>query len=108
MKLCPICDGEATSPHHIKPRAEGGSDKPRNIIYLCKRCHDEIEEREVTPQLLRTLRQEMRDNSAVSQEEYWYIVRDNGLYFLGVKEPGKAFRSVGIFFPDKSSIDLQR
>ena len=42
---CPVCkENLAISPHHVKPRAEGGTDSPRNIVKLCKRCHDIIEE----------------------------------------------------------------
>lgn len=29
--------------HHIIPRDEGGDNNPRNLITLCKPCHDEVE-----------------------------------------------------------------
>lgn len=41
---CPICGGEASSRHHVKPRSQGGTDSERNIVYLCKKCHDVVEE----------------------------------------------------------------
>lgn len=30
--------------HHIKPRSEGGSDERRNLLPVCPRCHNLIEE----------------------------------------------------------------
>jgi len=42
---CPVCRANlAISPHHIIPVADGGSDDRKNKIYLCKRCHDIVEE----------------------------------------------------------------
>lgn len=38
---------EQLSCHHIIPRDEGGSNNPRNLITLCKPCHDEIELAEI-------------------------------------------------------------
>lgn len=29
--------------HHLKPRSEGGTDHPDNIVTVCADCHDEIE-----------------------------------------------------------------
>jgi 5-methylcytosine-specific restriction endonuclease McrA len=29
--------------HHIIPRARGGEDHERNLITLCRSCHDELE-----------------------------------------------------------------
>ena len=44
-KKCPICGlRPAMSPHHIIPRSEGGTDDPKNIVHLCKVCHDIVEE----------------------------------------------------------------
>lgn len=46
-KLCPICGDytgeEANSKHHIKPVRDGGSDNSRNIVMLCRSCHDVVE-----------------------------------------------------------------
>ena len=44
-KACPICrKNTADSKHHIKPRSRGGTDSKRNEVWLCKRCHDIVEE----------------------------------------------------------------
>lgn len=40
---CPICGDPANSRHHLTTRAEGGSDNPRNLVWLCKPCHDVVE-----------------------------------------------------------------
>jgi len=31
------------SDHHLKPRSEGGTDHPDNLVTVCHDCHDEIE-----------------------------------------------------------------
>ncbi|MFB6245924.1 MAG: HNH endonuclease [Candidatus Nanohaloarchaea archaeon] len=38
---CEYCGDEADHPevHHIKPRSEGGENKPSNLIVLCPNCH---------------------------------------------------------------------
>ena len=42
---CPICGRiKANSPHHIIPKSVGGGDNKENITYLCKKCHDDVEE----------------------------------------------------------------
>lgn len=33
------CRRVARHIHHIKPRCEGGSDHPNNLLHLCQRCH---------------------------------------------------------------------
>lgn len=44
-KQCPVCNEYlADSPHHLRPRAEGGTDDNRNRVYLCHRCHDIVED----------------------------------------------------------------
>ena len=44
-KICPLCGlPDATSPHYIIPLSENGDDIPENIVYLCKVCHDDVEE----------------------------------------------------------------
>lgn len=61
--LCPVCRVRpAISPHHIKPVAEGGTDDKKNIVDLCKRCHDIAEEiydrtgMKYSPSLVRLIR----------------------------------------------------
>ncbi len=39
------CGGYASEVHHIRPRQFGGGDHPRNMMPLCKDCHDEIHRR---------------------------------------------------------------
>lgn len=29
--------------HHLKPRSEGGTDHPDNLVTVCRDCHDEVE-----------------------------------------------------------------
>jgi len=36
-------DVEWLTPHHIIPLSDGGSDKKKNIIVLCLRCHNAVE-----------------------------------------------------------------
>jgi len=86
MRRCPLCDGEANSPHHIKPLLEGGTDEPRNIVYLCRRCHDEIEGLGFTPELVTKMRR-ARLGKAASQEEYWWLYRYDGVMFIGIHKP---------------------
>jgi len=38
------CSRQELSAHHIKPRDLGGKDEERNLITLCKKCHDYIED----------------------------------------------------------------
>ncbi len=61
--LCPICRVfPAVSPHHIKPRADGGTDDDKNIVSLCVACHDIVEDiydrtgQEYSPSLAGTIR----------------------------------------------------
>ena len=109
---CPLCDNEAISPHHIKSRSEGGTNDSRNIVFLCKRCHDEVEIEclNFTPDLITNKRREYLSAKATSQEEYWYIQRPDGLLFIGIKTPGeKEMRHFDIFIPDDSiSLNSQR
>lgn len=42
---CELCKTEFhLSPHHIIPRSDGGLTNLDNLIALCKRCHDEVED----------------------------------------------------------------
>jgi len=46
---CQMCGIKANlSVHHIMPRAQGGTDDLRNLITLCKTCHDYAEIEEIT------------------------------------------------------------
>jgi hypothetical protein len=40
---CRACHGKSGDPmltvHHIRPRSDGGSDRPANLVTLCKTCH---------------------------------------------------------------------
>lgn len=40
---CYVCGDKKAAMHHIKPRAEGGTDDHRNLIPLCKEHHDQLE-----------------------------------------------------------------
>lgn len=37
---CQLCGSVANDVHHILFRSHGGSDDPRNLICLCRSCHD--------------------------------------------------------------------
>jgi RRXRR protein/HNH endonuclease len=41
---CQGCHGGSGDPvltvHHLRPRAEGGSDRPANLLTLCRTCHE--------------------------------------------------------------------
>lgn len=39
---CACCGNPIEHYHHIKPRHEGGSNLPENLIGLCKNCHEKI------------------------------------------------------------------
>ncbi len=39
-ELCGCAITSALEVHHIKPRAEGGSNKASNLMVLCAKCHD--------------------------------------------------------------------
>lgn len=42
--ICPVCGKRpANSPHHSRPRAEGGTDGDKNEIWLCETCHNVVE-----------------------------------------------------------------
>ena len=44
-KACSRCGSQfRLSPHHLKPRSEGGADHSSNLITLCVHCHDWAEE----------------------------------------------------------------
>jgi hypothetical protein len=37
-----ICTGRHEHTHHVRLRAQGGSDDPENLVAACHRCHDWI------------------------------------------------------------------
>jgi hypothetical protein len=46
-RCCFICRSNGhMQPHHIKARADGGGNAPRNLILVCNSCHDTIEGQE--------------------------------------------------------------
>jgi len=40
--VCAVCASPIVEVHHIKPKAEGGSDELGNLLALCARCHDVV------------------------------------------------------------------
>lgn len=52
---CEWCDERVDSPdvHHIKPRAEGGSNDLRNLIVLCPSCHRKADNKAISRSKLR-------------------------------------------------------
>jgi 5-methylcytosine-specific restriction endonuclease McrA len=48
---CQMCreetDPSLLTAHHIKPRREGGGDSMSNLITLCVKCHDVVEEQKL-------------------------------------------------------------
>ena len=42
---CRICGGPAEEVHHIRPKHLQGRNHPRNLISLCRNCHDEVHRR---------------------------------------------------------------
>ena len=42
---CRLCGGPAEEVHHIRPRHLQGKNHPRNLISLCRNCHDEVHRR---------------------------------------------------------------
>jgi len=50
--------------HHIVPRKRGGKTEPRNLITLCKKCHDYVELRELQNwEAITTLKYEQEEPS---------------------------------------------
>ena len=49
---CRHCKGkskdERLEVHHIRPRSEGGANRPENLLALCKTCHDKVTVGEIT------------------------------------------------------------
>ena len=46
MHLCQPCSSKgrvtpATEVHHIKAKAQGGTDDPSNLVAICRECHED-------------------------------------------------------------------
>jgi len=106
QRKCPLCGQTANSPHHIKPRAEGGTDEPRNIVYLCRSCHNEIEGLDFTPNLIAKKRLEKLGEKQVQDEEHHYIYRDGGLLFTGIWKEEQQILPTNIFIPLNSTLPM--
>lgn len=85
---CPVCRVRpATSPHHIRPRAVGGADDSRNIVWFCKVCHDIVEEiydstgREYSPELAEWIRRGCLQTSESPVERCKRKAREAGARF---------------------------
>ena len=103
--FCPVCGELADSPHHAKPRSAGGTDEPRNIEWLCKHCHDYIEqiqeERgvELSPDLIDEMEHKLKikldtDSEGIT-DSYSYM---GGKFFLQWKMlPGKTKQVINKF-----------
>lgn len=38
--ICEVCGRVAVDIHHIRFKSQGGEDKIKNLIALCRHCHD--------------------------------------------------------------------
>ena len=85
VRRCPLCDGEADSAHHIKPRSEGGSDESRNIVWLCRSCHDRVEGLVFTPALIESERRRIKGQAATQGERYVFMVHESYMVFAGIR-----------------------
>lgn len=88
MRKCPLCDGEANSPHHIRPRSEGGTDEPRNIVWLCSSCHDRVEGIPFTPDLIESERRKIKGYGPTSGETYVFMDHGDYMVFAGIRVNG--------------------
>lgn len=89
MAKCPICSSMgASSPHHIRPSSDGGSDNHRNKVLLCKGCHDIVEDIyrrtgvELSPDMIALIRLEYGFpgargiNASIQEASLQYIARN--------------------------------
>ena len=40
LVCCKVCGQEAHDIHHIKYRSQGGTDDIKNLVALCRTCHE--------------------------------------------------------------------
>lgn len=81
---CQCCKGKTKDPrlerHHIKPRSEGGSDKPINLITLCKTCHKtlHLEEIRLTERQLRACKstKDATQVSIISKRVFEFLIKE--------------------------------
>lgn len=59
-KICGATDG--LERHHLKPRSQGGKATRRNIVYLCRACHNWAEDNEATWGMMNARRIEFKHN----------------------------------------------
>lgn len=50
--------------HHIVPRGQGGSDRMRNLVMLCRQCHDAAHEKCMAPTV------DFRSTGNMQEEEF--------------------------------------
>ena len=96
---CPFCGRPAISQHHIVPRSEGGNDHKRNIVWLCKSCHDEIEGIPFTPELLAQKRRDKLGSTIIESEVYVFLAHPDGELFIGIRKGKEIILPFHIFFP---------
>ena len=42
-ELCDLCERRpGVDPHHVRFRSQGGDDVERNLLWLCRPCHDNV------------------------------------------------------------------
>jgi len=68
-KLCPVCNQKfIESLHHIRPRKYGGYTTVQNIIGLCNKCHDDVEEK--TEDIIQLWKKQNKEINVSSLKHY--------------------------------------
>lgn len=69
---CQVCNGRADDPAHILPRGRFPDLRadPRNIVWLCRKCHTAHETREGRVALLELMRERYRYEYGPEYGEY--------------------------------------
>lgn len=67
---CALCskDDRLGHTHHINPLSEGGNNEIKNLVYLCRNCHEDQHLHLITRRQKREQEIEMR---GISEEEYF-------------------------------------